>query len=155
MSSVTAESQDTSPLDPSTSHRLSLTQRAYAALLRRLERWLGLHLVWIFRRTLVPPPATPHAEGAYSFRELTASGRARRRKLRCSDFDSAGRRTRVFSNERRAVLCTLASNAPFGTIRYRRCVETGPRSRALTRLAVALSRRFGHNRRYTPLPPRR
>jgi hypothetical protein len=53
--------------------RLSLSQRAYSALLRRLERWLDLHLVWIFRRTIAPPKSEPRVEAGYSFRELTAA----------------------------------------------------------------------------------
>jgi len=73
MSSVTAEARHESPLEhPSTSHRLSLAQRAYAGLLRRLERSFDFHLVWIFRRSLAQPPSLQQPEGGYSFRELTA-----------------------------------------------------------------------------------
>jgi hypothetical protein len=72
MSSVTAEAQHAPPAHSSATGHASLTRRAYAALLRRLERWFDLHLVWIFRRTLVPPVSAPPPEGGYSFRELTA-----------------------------------------------------------------------------------
>ena len=73
MNSVVAESRHASLEHPNAASRLSLTQRAYAALLRRLERWLDLRLVWIFRRTIAPPKAEPRAEAGYSFRELAAA----------------------------------------------------------------------------------
>jgi hypothetical protein len=70
-SSVTAESPHTS-FDQGAATRLSLRQRAYAALLRRLERWFDLRLVWIFRRTITPGREL-RADAGYSFREVTAA----------------------------------------------------------------------------------
>jgi hypothetical protein len=42
-------------------------------LLRRLERWLDLRLMWVFRRTLVPVTADRHPEPEFAFREMTAA----------------------------------------------------------------------------------
>jgi hypothetical protein len=73
MSSVPAESRCASLENSNAAPRSSLTQRAYAALLWRLERWLDLRLVWIFRRTIAPPKTEPRAEAGYSFREITVA----------------------------------------------------------------------------------
>ncbi len=72
MSSVIAESPHP-PVEHPSAPRLSLPRRAYAALLRRLMRWMDLRLVWIFRRTLVAPTSDSCAEPGYSFRQLTAA----------------------------------------------------------------------------------
>jgi hypothetical protein len=50
-----------------------MMRRAYAAVLRRLGRWLDLHLVWIFRRPISPPKAALRSEPGYSMRELTVA----------------------------------------------------------------------------------
>jgi hypothetical protein len=66
---VNAESPHTS-FDQGAAAHLSLGQRVYASALRRLERWLDLRLVWIFRRTIAPGREL-RAESGYSFREVT------------------------------------------------------------------------------------